>query len=174
MIVQYLIKWSCRYCGNLHKWWRDSIDIPTESHDVNCTHCGMRHIIKVYTNQVSENAYCEILSPTENGIYLNLGIDEFVKLIPNKETYDLSARDKLITEQNFYDRWSEHDALHFISGNPFTDDGEKRVAYLEQMLKCGWFEYNSFRKVAVPCDYDYITDELLDIIALQIKERFYT
>ena len=59
---------------------------------------------------------------------------------------------------------AEHDAIHYLSGHPFTLEGEECVAYLELMFNRGWYavgeEYNGY--LPRECEYDRITSELID------------
>jgi hypothetical protein len=71
--------------------------------------------------------------------------------------------------------WCEHDALHYLGNQPFTIQGEKRVAYLEQKFNKGWLQfgdkYNAHYKE--PCECDRITPELIDETAQMIREFIY-
>lgn len=166
MPSQYLIKWSCRYCQHYHQWWRDSIDIPEDKFEVKCKKCSSSHQIKVYKNQSSTNTYCEILSPNnDNRIFLNIGIDNFKKFIPETEVYPLNS---ILSREEFYQRWSQHDAIHFISGSLFDDEGERKVAYIEKKLNCGWYPFNEYGKTELPCEYEYITEDLLNETSKQL------
>jgi hypothetical protein len=161
MPTQQLLEWSCLYCNNHHKWWRDPIDIPNQEFSVKCKRCNNTHKLKVINNQTT------ITYPTENGVFLNIGIKEFVKLLPEKPDH----RRTFINKDKFYRNWAEHDALHFISGSPFDEKGEQQVAYLEKKFKCGWHETNEYVKLAVPCDWQYITDDLIKSVSVQIMEE---
>ena len=161
MPTQQLLEWSCLYCNHHHKWWRDSIDIPNQEFSVNCKRCNNTHKLKVINNQTT------ITYPTENGVFLTIGIKEFVKLLPEKPDH----RRTFINKDKFYRNWSEHDALHFISGSRFDKKGEQQVAFLEKKFKCGWHETNDYVKLAVPCDWQYITDDLINSVSIQIMEE---
>jgi hypothetical protein len=114
----------------------------------------------------------EITYPTENGVFLNIGIKEFVKLLPEIPNYsNFIFYQNTKNKEEFYKKWAEHDALHFLSGSPFDKRGEQQVAYLEKKFKCGWHETNEFVKFAVSCEWDYITDELIKSVSSQIMEE---
>ena len=163
---QYSIKWSCRYCRHYHQEWRDSIDIPEDKFEVKCKKCSSSHQIKVYKNQSSTNTYCEILNPNnDNRIFLNIGIDNFKKFMPETEVY---PHNSILSREEFYQRWSQHDAIHFISGSLFDDEGERKVAYIEKKLNCGWYPFNEYGKTELPCDYEYITEDLLNETSKQL------
>ena len=166
MPTQQLLEWSCLYCNNHHKWWRDSIDIPSQEFSVKCKKCKNTHKLKVNNNQT------EITYPTESGVFLNIGIKEFVKLLPEIPNYsNFIFYQNTKNKDEFYRKWSEHDALHFISGSSFDKRGEQKVAYLEKKFKCGWHETNDYGKLSVPCEWDYITAELIKSISVQIMEE---
>ena len=161
-MTQQLLEWSCLYCNHHHKWWRDSIDIPNQQFSVKCKHCKNTHKLRVNNNQT------EITYPTENGVFLNIGIKEFIKLLPEKPDH---TKFVIKNKEEYYKKWAEHDALHFISGSPFDERGEQKVAYLEKKFKCGWHETNEFVKFAVSCEWDYITDDLINSVSTQIMEE---
>jgi len=161
-MTQQLLEWSCLYCNHHHKWWRDSIDISNQEFSVKCKHCKNAHKLKVNNNQT------EITYPTESGVFLNIGIKEFVKLLPEKPDH---TKFVIKNKEEFYKKWAEHDALHFISGSPFDERGEQKVAYLEKKFKRGWHETNEFVKFAVSCDWQYITDDLINSVSTRIMEE---
>lgn len=69
---------------------------------------------------------------------------------------------------------AEHDALHYLFQQPFTEEGEKCVAYLERKFHRGWLpvgeEYNQFSPV--PCECGIITEELIDETAEVIYQLY--
>lgn len=71
--------------------------------------------------------------------------------------------------------WCEHDSLHYLSGQPFTENGEECVSYLERYFLKGWFplgkEYNVYSPS--PCSTDKITVELINETAQIIKDLIY-
>ena len=71
--------------------------------------------------------------------------------------------------------WCEHDALHYLSGHSFTEQGEKCVAYLEQVFHKGWFPFGSKYNAhnPKPCEYGRMTPELIDETAQMIRELIY-
>jgi hypothetical protein len=66
--------------------------------------------------------------------------------------------------------WCEHDALHFISQQPFNQEGEECVAYLEKTFNRGWLpfgeKYNTFKPKE--CECSHITQELITETAEKI------
>jgi hypothetical protein len=68
-----------------------------------------------------------------------------------------------ITTDEGMTAWYEHDAIHYLSQQPFNENGEKCVKYLEQKLWRGWLphgeEYNTWGPVE--CDYSHISQELI-------------
>jgi hypothetical protein len=70
--------------------------------------------------------------------------------------------------------YAEHDALHYLFQQPFTEEGEKHVAYLEQKFNRGWLPFGENYNVFIPeeCDCGIITSELIDETA-EIIYEFY-
>ena len=64
----------------------------------------------------------------------------------------------------------EHDALHYLSQQPFTKEGEECVAYLEKTFNRGWLplgeKYNTFKPKE--CECSHITQELITETAEKI------
>ena len=64
----------------------------------------------------------------------------------------------------------EHDALHYLSQQPFTKEGEEYVAYLEKTFNRGWLplgkKYNTFKPKE--CECSHITQELITETAEKI------
>ncbi len=107
-------------------------------------------------------------------------IQYFVDTLPHITSRDSIAAqiendDASFTMDNIINAWCEHDALHYLSGQPFTEQGEKCVAYLEQVFQRGWLpfgdKYNAHYKE--PCECDEITPELIDETAQMIRELIY-
>ena len=70
---------------------------------------------------------------------------------------------------------AEHDSLHYLSGQPFTQEGEQCVIYLEKKFQKGFSpiaENYTTLLPQIPCEYDTITSELIDETASIIYEFF--
>jgi hypothetical protein len=174
MITQYLLKWSCRYCGKPHEWWRDLIDIPTEQHDVNCMRCKLPHKLRVFTNQLSENAYCEITTVMQNQTDLQHFIEFEMPTIPNRYiiTRQIEHHSEGITADEAIQIWCEHDAMHYLAQKPFTHEGEEYIAYLERRFNCGFYPRGEHRNLFYPRKFycSHITRDLIMETAELIKE----
>jgi hypothetical protein len=70
--------------------------------------------------------------------------------------------------------WCEHDAIHYLSGQPFTLEGEECVAYLELMFNRGWLPLGEQYNSSFPreCECGIMTAELIDETA-EIIYEFY-
>ena len=70
--------------------------------------------------------------------------------------------------------YAEHDALHYLFQQPFTEEGEQHVAYLEKTFNRGWLPFGEKYNVFTPkeCDCGRITAELIDETA-EIIYEFY-
>lgn len=64
----------------------------------------------------------------------------------------------------------EHDALHYISQQPFTKEGEEYVAYLEKTFNRGWLPFGEKYNTFTPreCECSHITQELITETAEKI------
>lgn len=51
------------------------------------------------------------------------------------------APHKDFTYQEYLSAWSEHDAVHYLLNYPFTVEGERRVAHVEDHCQTGWAPY---------------------------------
>ena len=99
----------------------------------------------------------------------------FVKFLPrltNREEFAIQIENENtgITTDEAVKASCEHDALHYISQQPFTKEGEEYVAYLEKIFNCGWLplgeKYNTFKPKE--CECSHITQELITQTAEQI------
>jgi hypothetical protein len=99
----------------------------------------------------------------------------FVKFLPSLPNRDkiaaqLERTETSITTDEAINAWVEHDALHYLSQQPFTKEGEEYVAYLEKTFNCGWLplgeKYNTFKPRE--CECSHITQDLIT----QTAERF--
>ena len=92
---------------------------------------------------------------------------------PNRDTIETQLENKLhqITTEEALIAWSEHDALHYLSGQPFSEEGEQCVAKLEKVFNRGWlffgWNYNTYRPE--DCEYSHITQELIEETAELIR-----
>lgn len=109
-----------------------------------------------------------------------MDLQYFASTLPSIPNIDLIAeqieRDGIsFTTDDAILAWCEHDALHHISGHPFTKEGEEHIVYLEQVFQKGWFplgsKYNTHNPE--PCECDMITPELIDETAQMLKELIY-
>ena len=99
----------------------------------------------------------------------------FVKFLPrltNREEFAIQIENENtgITTDEAVKASLEHDALHYISQQPFTKEGEEYVAYLEKTFNCGWLplgeKYNTFKPKE--CECSHITQELITETAEKI------
>ena len=51
------------------------------------------------------------------------------------------APHKDFTYQEYLNAWSEHDAVHYLLQYPFTVEGERLVAHVEDYHQIGWVPY---------------------------------
>ena len=84
---------------------------------------------------------------------------------PNRDTIASQLENTLtsITTDEAMNAWCEHDALHYLSGQPFTVEGERCVAKLEKVFNRGWLTYGWKYNMYNPkeCEYSHITQELI-------------
>ena len=99
----------------------------------------------------------------------------YVKHLPFLPTRDeiaerLTKNNALITVDEAVSAWCEHDALHYISQQPFNKKGEECVAYLEKIFNRGWLPFGEKYNSSTPreCECSHITQELIT----QTAERF--
>ena len=99
----------------------------------------------------------------------------FVKFLPrltNREEFAIQIENENtgITTDEAVKASCEHDALHYLSQQPFTKEGEEYVAYLEKTFNCGWLplgeKYNTFKPKE--CECSHITQELITQTAEKI------
>jgi hypothetical protein len=71
--------------------------------------------------------------------------------------------------------WCEHDALHYLSQQPFTIEGENCVTYLEKKFNRGWSSFGDKHNMhpSQECESGIITTELIDDTAQFIMELIY-
>ena len=108
---------------------------------------------------------------------MKLDLQYFVDTLPSKPNRDTIASQienssTSITTDQALNAWYEHDALHYLSEKPFTDEGEEFVAYLEKTFNRGWLpfgeKYNTHYQRK--CLFPHITQELITETAEQIRE----
>jgi len=104
----------------------------------------------------------------------------FVKFLPSLPNRDeiaeqLTKNNALVTVDEAIIAWCEHDALHYISQQPFTKQGEECVAYLEKTFNRGWLPFGEKYNTSIPreCEYSHITQELITEIAEDIESLMY-
>lgn len=99
----------------------------------------------------------------------------FVKHIPrltDREEFAIQIENEktAITTDKAVQASLEHDALHYLSQQPFTKEGEEYVAYLEKTFNRGWLplgeKYNTFKPKE--CECSHITQELITETAEKI------
>ena len=99
----------------------------------------------------------------------------FVKQIPrltDREEFAIQIENEktAITTDKAVQASLEHDALHYLSQQPFTKEGEECVAYLEKTFNRGWLpfgeKYNTFKPKE--CECSHITQELITETAEKI------
>jgi hypothetical protein len=99
----------------------------------------------------------------------------FVKFLPrltDREEFAIQIENEKtgITTDEAVKASLEHDALHYISQQPFNQEGEECVAYLEKTFNRGWLplgeKYNTFKPKE--CECSHITQELITETAEKI------
>jgi hypothetical protein len=92
--------------------------------------------------------------------------------LPNRDEIatQLERTETSITTDEAIIAWCEHDALHYISQQPFNKQGEECVAYLEKTFNRGWLPFGEKYNTFIPreCECSHITQELIT----QTAERF--
>ena len=92
--------------------------------------------------------------------------------LPNRDKIaaQLERTETSITTDEAIRAWVEHDALHYISQQPFNKQGEECVAYLEKTFNRGWLPFGEKYNTFTPreCECSHITQELIT----QTAERF--
>jgi hypothetical protein len=98
-----------------------------------------------------------------------IDLQYFVDTLPLKYTRNRVARAIEISKfpykiERALRAYAEHDALHYLFQQPFTEEGEKHVAYLEKTFNRGWLPFGEKYNVFTPkeCDCGRITVELID------------
>ena len=99
----------------------------------------------------------------------------FVKFLPSLPNRDkiaaqLERTETSITTDEAINAWCEHDALHYLSQQPFTKEGEEYVAYLEKTFNRGWLPFGEKYNPSIPreCECSHITQELITQTAEKI------
>ena len=89
---------------------------------------------------------------------------------PDKIAEEIKHDESPFTVDTAIRTWCEHDALHYLSQQPFTKEGEEYVAYLEKTFNRGWLpfgeKYNTFKPKE--CECSHITQELITQTAEKI------
>ena len=92
--------------------------------------------------------------------------------LPNRDKIaeHLTKNNALVTVDEAIRAWVEHDALHYLSQQPFNQKGEECVAYLEKTFNRGWLPFGEKYNPFTPreCECSHITQELIT----QTAERF--
>jgi len=99
----------------------------------------------------------------------------FVKHIPrltDREEFAIQIENENtgITTDEAVKASLEHDALHYLSQQPFTKEGEECVAYLEKTFNRGWLPFGEKYNPSIPreCECFHITQELITQTAEKI------
>lgn len=71
-------------------------------------------------------------------------LQTFINTIPDKIAHNRVLREieNLNLSYNLevgLRAWAQHDALHYLSNQPFTVEGEQKVAWMEYKFKRGWY-----------------------------------
>jgi len=92
-------------------------------------------------------------------------IISFREIEVNIQKYNLSLKSEEIFMAQL-----EHDALHYLSQQPFNQKGEECVAYLEKTFNRGWLPFGEKYNTFIPreCECSHITQELITQTAEQI------
>ena len=97
-------------------------------------------------------------------------------LLPSKIDSDIIAAQiencsTSITTDQAINAWFEHDALHYLSNQPFDKKGESNVAYLEKKFNRGWLPFGKEYNFHTPAPFNFpkITQDLIIETAEQIK-----
>ena len=82
---------------------------------------------------------------------------------PDEIAERLTQNNALITVDEVVSAWFEHDALHYLSQQPFNQEGEECVAYLEKTFNRGWLPFGERYNTSTPkeCECSHITQELI-------------
>jgi hypothetical protein len=92
--------------------------------------------------------------------------------LPNRDKIaaQLERTETSITTDEAIRAWVEHDALHYLSQQPFNQKGEECVAYLEKTFNRGWLPFGEKYNTFTPreCECSHITQDLIT----QTAERF--
>jgi len=92
--------------------------------------------------------------------------------LPNRDEIaaQLERTETSITTDEAISAWCEHDALHYISQQPFNQEGEECVAYLEKTFNRGWLPFGEKYNTSNPreCECSHITQELITETAEKI------
>jgi len=104
----------------------------------------------------------------------------FVKHLPSLPNRDdiaehLTNNNAPITTDEAVIAWCEHDAIHYISQQPFNQEGEECVAYLEKTFNRGWLPFGEKYNTSIPreCECSHITQELITQTAENIESLMY-
>lgn len=89
--------------------------------------------------------------------------------LPNRDKIaeHLTKNNDLVTVDEAIRAWVEHDALHYLSEQPFNKQGEECVAYLEKTFNRGWLPFGEKYNIFTPreCECSHITQDLITATA---------
>lgn len=176
----FYVIWSCYRCDKLNQ---QSFDLNKDFNDVNtlCRYCKARHTVELsYENQWNLDFRNKAtLDESEN--FQHRGLQQFINsILPDKDIIkkDINLlKNSLsheLTEDDVVNAWCQHDSLHYLFNQSFTNEGESKVAFLEKTFNCGFYphgeKYNSFHNRYTYCDWDHITRDKIMETAELIKQ----
>lgn len=106
-------------------------------------------------------------------------LQTFINTIPDKITHsrvlmEIENHNLSYSLEVGLRAWAQHDALHYLSNQPFTVEGEEKVAWMEYKFKRGWYvvneKYNRFYREEFDCRH--ITHKMIDEVALKLYESY--
>jgi hypothetical protein len=76
----------------------------------------------------------------------------FHSICPNKPLTEEKYDHQTVSYEDYITAWSEHDSIHYLLNLQFDVIGERKVAYVEQHCKVGYFQnklskrFNGYRQ----------------------------
>ena len=135
--------------------------------------------MKLAREHLKTGFLCGMILP--EAITLMTDLKRFVSTLPqmiisfreievNIQKYNLSLKSEEIFMAQL-----EHDALHYLSQQPFNKQGEECVAYLEKTFNRGWLPFGEKYNTSIPreCECSHITQELITETAENIESLMY-
>jgi len=104
---------------------------------------------------------------------LKFFVKHHLPYLPNRDEIaaQLERTETSITTDEAISAWCEHDAIHYLSQQPFNKQGEECVAYLEKTFNRGWLPLGEKYNTSIPreCECSHITQELITETAEDIQ-----